>query len=185
MISNLIKIKSLGIAYMTEAALQEVRKSRELIANLMAAGKPQSPSRYVLAGSRLRGLCASPLSEGVVLSPSNLRLNVRDIVASPQPTLDGRKHTYKRELSTAAAGTTMATQPSFIADNSSLLDAELALRGRCQKVRPDTPSRNEPPSVSGSFEATVKWAQNRPFSPLSAANQESIIEESTPAEETK
>ena len=53
---------------MTHAALQEVRKSRELIAQIMATS-PTRPTtsavQYFInpSGTKLRGLCASPLND--------------------------------------------------------------------------------------------------------------------------
>lgn len=53
---------------MTQAALQEVRKSRELIAHIMATSPTRPASSQVQyfvnpSGTKLRGLCASPLNE--------------------------------------------------------------------------------------------------------------------------
>ncbi len=198
---------------MTQAALQEVRKSRELIAHIMATSPNRgaiSPVQYFSGsnGSKLRGLCASPLNDSKldrVSSPQNYRLTVSDIRSPSQQhhakssSIQGRKATesqpavdphhlkvagHRREgsmTSTRLHQTTVTTQGSLVGE-STMVDSSSQEVKRGSAANSYSGGRmgvgspaHEPPSMSGSFETSVKWNQRQNL--FSAMPRDSIAEE--------
>lgn len=155
---------------MTEAALEEVRKSRELIAQIMQASpcrSSQSPAGYLLSPTNLMhsGLIASPLNETIkssqlrnsglhAPSPVNVTDNTSTRAASCRFEAMSSKGTRRGgagggclEQSSTRVGASTATGPSI--DQTQTRSAHLP---------PLSPSRNDPPSLSASFDAAAKWA---------------------------